>query len=1056
VAGPGSGKTRVLVEHFCWLVRSREIQPSRILAFTFTEKAATEIKRRLVQSFAGQAGLRTEIERSWVSTIHGFCARLLKENSVAAGIDPQFTILDERQAQEELDSAVESALDAMLVRTPRAFRNLIEALSAVDLAACLREVFEARRLDDTPPAQPSVAPPFSEFAGRVREVFSRDPGRGWPADKVHYLAELREWAAEVEALASAPASRAHFAVLGRFACSLNQLQRGNALYSGIKEIRDSACKRARQALVTEYYRSERALLHEALEEIGQVYRARKQALSALDFSDLEEYAIDLLSHEPGIRARIAGMFDSILMDELQDTNPLQWKLVSLIRRPACFFGVGDINQSIYGFRHADPEVFRTYRSDLESKGWPVDDLRDNHRSRPEILDAVQAVVGTQMGIESRPLTAARTTAAKSDPSVEVIAAVAEDTATASEIEAYAIARRISDLEGTLILNCEDGVRPARFSDFAILVRKTEPFSMIEQACREFGVPALVTGGRTFFESREVRDLLHCLRILANVRDELAIAAVLRSPMVGVSDETLLRLKQHGNLGVALDHSQTANVAPEDAERLSSFWTEIRRVRELGEHVTPDRLLVRLLDWSGYFSVLDERGRGNVDKFLTLVRESFERRPRSLADLAWELERLRETETEADAPPVDSGNAVQIMTVHAAKGLEFPVVFLASMHSGIRDSAPDICYSRGAGIGARWRDPESIQSISDPIHCNCSTQLREREQGESNRLLYVAMTRAAEHLVMSFAQAGSRKAPWPALVLQGLNLDINAPSQPRDVRFDVVTELPRPAARQSLIPACSPSHIVPVIASGGQADSTATVTGISMFAECPRRYFLSRYLGLDNQHGSLIGDEMPAEPVRMNAAELGSVVHEALAGGPCPDDPKAAALVARFRRSELGRRANRASRKGNEWEFVMAYGDLVVRGQIDLWFEENWELVLVDYKTGIFDPENVAGYSLQLRFYAAALERHLERPVDTACLYFLESERIVSVDLNSGETLDSVIQRFRAAQQNLDFPPCTTSHCFRCGFRGHGCAAGGDAQSAAESEARADEVTVPMN
>src|SRR5439155_618080 len=253
------------------------------------------------------------------------------------------------------------------------------------------------------------------------------------------------------------------------------------------------------------------------------------------FSDLEEFSVRLLEENEEARERIRRQFDHVLMDEFQDTNGLQSKLLGLLRPADRFYAVGDINQSIYGFRHADPQVFDDYRSRLRSEGKQVAELRENWRSRGDILNAV---------------------------------------------------------------------------------------------------------------------LSRLLRVLANPRDEISLAAVLRSPLVGVSDKALFDMRQAGNLA--------------DAD-LGAFGRDLQSWRAARNNISADRLLMRAMDRSGYELSLGPRRRANIEKFLTLVREAGARL--SLDELVEELQRLRESDPrEQDSQAEESGDAVRILTIHAAKGL----------------------------------------------------------------------------------------------------------------------------------------------------------------------------------------------------------------------------------------------------------------------------------------------------------------------------------------------------------------------------------------------------
>jgi ATP-dependent helicase/nuclease subunit A len=1017
VAGPGSGKTRVLVERFGWLVE-KGTPPERVLAFTFTEKAATEIKRRLVQQFEKQPDVRARMERAWVSTMHGFCARLLRENAIPAGIDPQFAVLDELQAGQELTRAVEKALDELALENLPAFRALIDAISESKLAKSLSGIYEAMRIGAEAPLPEPQAQNFTSFFDEL-EVALAQPLSGWKAEQQAQFAKVSEWGRRMLELRGQPLGLEHLRRLGEFGCNLTKLKKGNATYDWVSELKKERIDALQAEAALECFRPQRSTLLGLLKRIGEIYQAAKRARAALDFADLEHSAIALLRGNAEICAQTQNLFDAVLMDEMQDTNPTQWQLVELLRRPGRFFAVGDINQSIYSFRHAEPEVFRSYRRAVEAAGSAVDLLRENHRTRSEILDAVTEIVGREPGIEAFEFAAQRVFDPARVAPVEAFAAANED------VEARLIAHRIGQLVGTLIIQDSkerEKRRPLRFSDIGVLLRKTAPMLKIEAAFREYGIPCVVSRGSGFYDAQEVTDLVRFLRVLENPGDEVSLAAVLRSPLVGVTDETLFRWKQSGNL------FQLA-VEPEERLKLARFREQLDTLRPRIGYVSPDRLVASAIADSDYESGLDERARGNVQKFLNTLREMWSGEPRPLRDLLDDFEALRVARSEAAAPPEDTANAVRMMSIHAAKGLEFPVVFLAALHTGVKTSGDAISYSRKYGIGVRWRMPGGGKSVADSVHNQISEQATLREKQESDRLLFVAMTRAEQHLALSWVNKARSHPRWPKLVAAAFN--------------DIET---RESAPDPLDPVRPQEDSVPVLldrpARAGQYDSTASVTALVRFHECPRRYFLERYLGWQSAAPLRSDfDEAPEHEPRggMDAGEFGSAVHAWLAGERAAIvESDVVELASRFEHSELGRRAAHATQAGRESDVIFEMGDLVLRGQIDLWFEEGGEVVIVDYKTDRFQAatrqQRLKNYAMQLRFYAAALGRRLGRKVDQAYLYLLRENVAEAVEIEDDSDLLALIRDFRASQESLDFPLHEGAQCAQCEFLGGFCPA----------------------
>jgi CRISPR/Cas system-associated exonuclease Cas4 (RecB family) len=410
--------------------------------------------------------------------------------------------------------------------------------------------------------------------------------------------------------------------------------------------------------------------------------------------------------------------------------------------------------------------------------------------------------------------------------------------------------------------------------------------------------------------------------------------------------------------------------------------------------------------------------------------------------------IEDASPEAEAPPQGFTNAVQLMTLHKSKGLEFPVVFLPFLHRGRGYGFPVISFTHAHGLGVKWRNPATETGQGDVAwHAN-RDEVNRAADAEENRLLYVGMTRAKEHLVLSWSNTGRERGQWPRLIASQLQLPLEAPANEPIVTGGVrlfTTDRAAPAPDMSLpAGAGSPVMFIDLPARASSAEGSATVTDISRFHACPRKYYLSRYLGWQKTSRRLYSfedddDPCDATPDDISASELGRQVHAVLAGQAGQDAPAiATGLADRFRTSPLGKRSARASRAGREWDFVMEVAGQVLRGQVDLWFEHDRELILVDYKTDReVDEEALDGYSMQLQLYALALERFLGRKPDRAVLFVLREGREIDIEVTPlalGAALDAV-HRFCDAQASQTFPLVVNDHCRRCDYYRGLCPAG---------------------
>jgi CRISPR-associated protein Cas4 len=559
------------------------------------------------------------------------------------------------------------------------------------------------------------------------------------------------------------------------------------------------------------------------------------------------------------------------------------------------------------------------------------------------------VLDGQPGIEHRPLIAVKTFPPVNGPTVERLVGEGED------VEASLVASRIREL------GCD-------YKDVAILVRSLNALEPLTRALDRFDIPFVITGGRTFLEAREIRDLLAFLSALVNPLDEIALVGVLRSPLVGLSDEEIFRIGKTGWQEL--------------------FQTRFGHLRKRAGFLSPDRLLPIQPD-------LSPRARANVDKLSSWLRREHRNRPRPLAEMLDDLEYLSEPE----ASPPEAGNVVQLMSIHSAKGLEFKVVFVSALQRGAENTSPVLAFANG--IGAKWRNPATGKSQPDTAYAVFKQERKIRDEAEENRLLYVAITRAEDRLFLTSTKARNSRG-WQKLVestvVAEFTSDTVASAPPRIERPEIEVQIVDP----------------PVVTA--QHDSTVAVTSISLFETCPRKYFLSKYIGL----------ALPSS----DAMSIGSEVHKILAGG-TSNLLEAQELASRFPMP------SHPTRLEHEFDFMFAVEDVVLRGQIDLWYEQDGEIVLVDFKTDRSEaPES---YALQLRFYALALERYLGRLPDRAVLFYLRSGRVVeiSLSLNDLKSAITTLNELLNAQETMVFPLQEGEHCFRCEFYKGLCPAGKD-------------------
>lgn len=1038
VAGPGSGKTTVLVERYRSLIEEHRFEPHQILAITFTEKAAANMKAKIAALFADNPIRLRDLESAYISTIHGFCARLLKENAIAAGIDPRFTVLDALQSEELQYSCLNAALDELVERRRAEALDLIETLqtpypihdlrNAYDGIRCAgKTVAEIRAL-----ANPGAAATPRQMSAALLQLLANWPANLTPAKRTQ-RAELLEWAGRLETADALPFEEFSRLVQG---CPLHLGKVPESEKEILKDFK-ATLQYLIASAVDRHTAPFRALIFDVLTRFDELYSERKLALRALDFNDLERRAVDLLRSNSDVKTRIRAQFRQVMLDEFQDINEQQSALIQLIRGNDVFFAVGDINQSIYGFRHARPGIFHQYREEVLAGGKHSVQLLHNFRSRPGILRCVESLLNHAEGIDPRELVAAASFVPELSPSIEVlkIQVAGEDEEAASK-EARWIAHRILSLRGTLQLGDEATTRYADFADFAVLCRNGDSMKPILEAFDNAGIPYVSGRRQSFLLSREGRDITALLHVIANPCDTIALATVLRSPLVSLGDEALLRIRLlAGSLSSGLNRIAHDNIAlsgflPEDARKAEQFARNLQRWR-LEQPVLPlELLLVRALTDCGFGWIPGSVAAGNVESFLHLARTKGEQR--GLVELLQEIDSLRNAvNLESDLADKDQGNAVQVMTAHSAKGLEFPVTIIAAMDKGARRESAPVTFTPAFGLGLTWKDragKKQNSGLDDSWQLRNSEELKQREKQEAHRLLYVAMTRAAEHLILSYSRGRNKPSNWAKIV------DELQPSADISI-IETGSEpplLPPPAfdRTEEIGVLTVPRPLV-----DGQHDSVVNVTSLTVFAECPRKFYLQRYIGWNGRSFSQFDPEdLPAnddDASDISAADLGSAVHEILSGksGAWPAEAERLANV--FLSSELGKRAASSSRSAREWDFIVDVEGTLVSGKVDLWFEDSGEIIIVDYKTDA--RVHAQSYIPQLSLYALAVERAFGKRPSQAWLHFLRYDKLVEVPLDY--PVANLLDGLRRAQAALQFDLLEGDHCRACEFYRGLCPAG---------------------
>ncbi len=945
-ANAGSGKTAVMVERIAAAVREDGVAVGAILALTFTEKAAGELAERLRRRLLelGEAEHARAVDAAWIGTIHGFCARLLRSQPLAAGLDPRFAVLEETAAGRLAEAAYERALEAWA----RA-----EGAPAIDLAAAygpgLRELVRGTyaTLRARGHAAPRIAVPP---AGRAPDPAPLTAARTAAERALATAGDGVRVAAARDALAAC-AELGGAAVPWPGALDAAELKGGAKALTGPEcEAYREAWREYRDACAVHHARGALRLLDALLRRFHTAYEEGKAARAAVDFEDLELRARDLLA-DPATRLRWAERFALLMVDEFQDTNAVQLEILEALERDN-LFAVGDEFQSIYRFRHADVAIFRGRAAALPPER--VRGLAVNFRSRQELLDVLDATFAPVLGERFTPLRAGRREAPEDAdgalrlfdlapagaPPVELLVTatqgwdeVALGLAAGGDkpwrrAEARLVAHR---LRGEV----DAGRRPG---ELVVLVRATASLRLLEEALEEQGLPTYVVGGRGYWSQEQVRDGLAWLRVLANPHDEEALLTVLASPFCGAGSDALILLAEAGRAGGhglwgALQDAPVVAALPE-ADRIAAVARLLAAERERAERAPVEVLLEQAVVTTGYdLAVLarpgGDRRLANLRKLMRLARE-FERAEGRdlrafLADAAArDLAEAREGEAALESEGLD---AVRLMTIHRAKGLEFPVVCVADLGRRAGGTRPALLVGHDGTAGLRLASLGGGDTVPTPAWRRLAEAEAAAEAEEERRLFYVALTRARERLILS---GGTDIAKWPEprnggppidWLARAVAGDVPAGAEPpaarvverawegRPARVELVlntpetlpaealqTRAPARAAASTALPAVP--AVVPSRAPRPRpAPQRLSYTQLSDYARCGYRFYLERVLRLPK------ATPPPPVEVESQASALspltrGSIVHRALetldfARPKPPDDATVQALAGEF-------------------------------------------------------------------------------------------------------------------------------------------------------------------
>jgi len=1073
-AGAGSGKTTALVRRVLSLVTTGRAELRSIAAITFTEKAGAELRDRIRQELEQRAevgsgsedGARCraaldQLDGAAIGTLHSFARRLLSEHPVEAGLPPRVEVLDEVSSKAAFDRRWSGFRDRLLA-DPTLRRTILLLLASgvrFDALRSLAEVFDdnwdlvQERVPEDEPDPPSVATllrPALAFIDEVCAEPCRDPG-----DRLRLgldaiterMAEIRSIPDELDLLeALHPDAKP----------KLPSFKLGNVGRQSSFD-RDLKVLRARVSEAGDGLSAVRSQVSEACaRRLGSVIRqftldaARdRRSAGELEFHDLLVLARSLLRHPehgPAVRTALHARYQRLLLDEFQDTDPIQIELAVRIAaadpgsdtagsRPwnevrvadGHLFVVGDPKQSIYRFRRADMATFLAAEARFGSESGGVVELTANFRTAEPIINWVNATFGALMNdtedialpVPSQPRyipLAATRPAPSAGPPVSVLGRTGHPAGTTADdlraAEADDVAATIGRAlhEEWAVEDCPGSWRPARLGDITVLVPARTSLPFLEAAFDRAGIAFRAETSSLVYSSRAVRDLLMVLRAIDDPTNYLQVVSALRTPLLACGDDDLFRFKweRRGRWSYLADQPET--VPADDPVRTGLEY--LRSLHDRRHWLAPSELLDRIARDRRAFELAFAEGRPrDVWRRLRFVidqaREWIEATGGNLRQyLRWvSLQTAEGARVAESILPETDDDAVRIMTIHSAKGLEFPITIVSGMStlSSGRRAQAEVVFPTSGGVGYRFG-----RSVTTDEYVTWAPIDEQMGLHERIRLLYVACTRARDHLVVSLHRKERAKAPTRTgrtnaeLLLGGM--------------ADVVDQLPGAADGAEEVPQVRvepPEPPAPLEAwaaerNGALARATrsTTVAATALTDEGgpdsegepdpglqkrPRDLDLPPWL--KGRYGTAVGRAVHGVLQTIDLA--GGIGLDATVSAQCEAEaiPGRSGDVHRLVVDALGSPSVLDAATHAHWREVYActpLGARLVEGYVDLLYRGTEGLVVVDYKTSATsDPDEldrrVLAYRFQGAAYALAVGSATGEPVTRVTFVFLTPE-----------------------------------------------------------------------
>lgn len=1097
LAGAGSGKTYVLMKRFVQILRADlSVNPTNIVAITFTRKAADEIKGRVRQAVSecveqAQNDLERlrwqehlqKVESAPISTIHSLCSRILRDNPVETQLDPEFTILEDFEAQDFFKETLQQYLRKN-IKENAALRRLVQTYgvnSFVNQVTALGDKLSELVRED------NLAEPYlkakeelpalqQKLFAAVREVIEAREALGAKTKGRQTLTEAAGLLDEMQKQLLAPEPD----------CSLLDASgvvkvSGKALVAELTNL-----KNLRQELNNVLLNAKGCDLVQdwlaVLQEFYACLSARKQENNVLFNDDLDLLAIEHLQKNEALRQKYQERYKYIMVDEFQDTNERQRQLIYLLcgnklDNTNNLFVVGDVKQSIYRFRHADVSVFNRVKEDIAQNAGQNLGMKTNFRSTQSIVESCNTAFCQLMDLPKEEICLEHHEGANTGGAKVCLLQVPykskDDDLGAKEDKWQKEAEAIAAYLQQELPKVEPQLRPG--ASKAILLRAMTHCEILRQTLQGYGINCVVVKGKGFYEQQEVLDILNLLAALHNRYASLELAGALRSNYFGLDDATLTQLFwQTENDKPLWDVLQAVgsgelqlNLQPEQQALAMHAAERIHSLRQAAALMALPELFAQLWDELKPEFVLSQQENGpsklaNVKKLRRLAQQYCQTKQASLAEWLQNVKDLRASSSKEPAATVQADDALQIMTIHNSKGLEFDLVILPQLDKSVKGDTASIKYLPGKEgeqglLGIKVPDKE-MQLQNSGVYELAKARDSELEEEESRRLLYVAMTRAQKQLLM-VGTVAEEKLPEAVIGLpsakgwwQQLQAVYEADWEKREsscpwVRLLCAAALSPAVAQQGEQQqlALEPLALAPLPAYAACGRTCFTASALQTYLHCQRQYYYQQVLAVPELEQTVAGEQAHELP----ASVTGSIVHKALelyngynaeavfAVALEKFAPGAAATQAKsmfdaYIVSDLYKALPKKQKR--ELEFVQPLQqELAAEGVIDLLaFDEADNMIIVDYKTGTPpEPDEVKlGYAYQLALYKDAAEKlYPGKKVVRAELHFLQNMSVWQLPLDKSYLQEAVelCEEISGKGEEDDFACICNDSCAYCHY-----------------------------